>query len=356
MTNQTNPAWLIYGAYGYTGQLIAEEAAKRGLKPVLGGRNKQKLEALAGQLQLDSRAFAIDSVDQVAAELEGMALVLNCAGPFNPSADIVVQACIKRGIHYLDISGEPEMFEKHLARNKQAAASGSVVIPGVGFDVVPSDTLAKRLADRMPDAVNLELAFFGDGQGSAGSAKTVLGMMADKCKVRRNGKIVRKPLAFSRKSIRFSDREEWCMSIPWGDISTAYHSTGIPNITMYMAAAPKAARMMRLLSPLASLLALPAIQKKMFAKIEANVQGPDSEMRSQTCMRLWGKVTDANGNSLEATVDTPEGFTFTTNAALLCVEKVLSGAVVLAGCYTPSMALGTDLLAEIPNTAFHWRE
>ncbi len=247
------------------------------------------------------------------------------------------------------------MFEQHLARREQAAATGAVVIPGVGFDVVPSDTLARCLADRLPGATSLEMAFFGSGSGSAGSAKTVMGMMADKGKVRRKGKIKRVPLAWKRRLVQFSDREEWCMSIPWGDISTAYHSTGIPDITMYMAASRKAATIMRLLSPLAPLLGLPALRNRLFAKLEASVQGPDRATRDASCMRLWGRACDASGQCVEATVDTLEGFTFTTEAALLIADRVLSTPVA-GGCYTPTQAFGTDLAFEIPGTVMKWRD
>lgn len=355
MADLSSKRWMIYGANGYTGRLIATEAARRGLKPIIAGRNRAAIEGLAGERDLESRVFGIDSVEQVAADLDGVDLVLNCAGPFTPTADTVVQACISRRTHYLDISGEPEMFEKHLARGPQAAATGSVVVPGVGFDVVPSDTLARCLADRLRDAASLEMAFFGSGAGSAGSAKTVMGMMADKCKVRRDGKIKRVPLAYLRKQVRFSDREEWCMSIPWGDISTAYHSTGIPDITMYMAASRRSALMMRLLSPLAPLLAIPAVRGKLFANLEENVKGPDSETREKSFMRLWGRVSNAKGESIEATVDTLEGFTFTIHASLLCVERVLSGNIA-GGCYTPTQAFGTGLALEIPGTVMHWPE
>jgi short subunit dehydrogenase-like uncharacterized protein len=215
--------------------------------------------------------------------------------------------------------------------------------------------LARQLADRMPGAASLELAFFGDGAGSAGSAKTVLGMMSDKCKVRRGGRIRQVPLAWRRMPVRFSDREEWCMSIPWGDISTAFHSTGIPDITVLMATPRRAARMMRLLSPFAALLKLPPIRRRLFASIEQSVRGPDRETRERSCMRLWGRVRNAAGDSLEATMDTPEGFTVTTRASLLCVERVLAGQVA-PGCHTPTQAFGAGLALEVPGISMQFRE
>ena len=348
--------WMIYGATGYTGRLIAAEAARRGMNPIIAGRNRAAVEELANQLDLEWRAFAIDSVPQLEAEFKDIKLVLNCAGPFISTADTVVRACIRDGTHYLDIAGEPDVFEQILAHNDEAKVAGSVVIPGTGFDVVPSDMLANSLVARLPDATTLEMAFYGNGDGSAGSAKTVLGMMADKCKVRRDGKLKSIPLAALQKQVQFSDREAWCMSVTWGDICSAWHSTGIPNITMYMATTREAAKTMRRLSPLTPLLGIAAIRRKLFAKIEKSKWGPDADMRESSCMRLWGKASNTQGDSVEATVDTLEGFTLTTLTSLRCVEKVLSGAVGEGGCYTPTQAFGTELALGIPGTVLRWRE
>lgn len=56
-------SWLIYGANGYTGELIAREAARRGLKPVLAGRGREDIEALARELELEARTFALDDAE-----------------------------------------------------------------------------------------------------------------------------------------------------------------------------------------------------------------------------------------------------------------------------------------------------
>lgn len=350
-----NTSWMIYGANGFSGRLIVAEAKKRGLSPIIAGRNREAIEALANELQLPWRHFAIESVAQVESHLEDIALLLNLAGPFDKTADIAVQACIRRGIHYLDIAGEPAVFEKVYTQHYAAEASGSVIIPAVGFDVVPSDMLANSLHQRLPDATTLEMAFFGSGQGSAGSAKTVLGMMADKCMVRRHGQLQSLPLAALQKRIAFSDREEWCMSVTWGDISSAFRSTGIANITMYMATTQEAAKKMRRFSSLTWLLAIPLLRKKLFKKLEQNVQGPDEAMRQSSCMRLWGRASNDRGDVVEATVDTPEGFTLTTLTSLLCVEKILAEKIS-GGCYTPTQVFGVELALGIPGIKLQWRK
>lgn len=225
--------------------------------------------------------------------------------------------------------------------------AGTVLMPGVGFDVVPSDSLANLLKQKMPDATHLELAICSDGAGSAGSAKTSLLMFSGKCLVRRRGKLIRKALGWQRKSIAFSDRDVLCMSVSWGDIVTAYHSTGIENITVYMGIDEAVAKKLRLFSPLAPLLRLPFLQRKLFAGIEKKVQGPDAISRAGTVMRQWGQVCNAAGDTLTATLEGQEGFTITTHATLTCVEKVLSSDLA-GGYYTPTQAFGTRLLDEIP--------
>ncbi|TGD76157.1 hypothetical protein E4634_01010 [Mangrovimicrobium sediminis] len=347
--NIVGHTWMIYGANGFTGQLIAREAARRGWSPILAGRNRAAVEALATELSLPSKVFPIESAAQAAGQLEGCELVLNCAGPFAATGLPLVEACAEHGIHYLDICGEPDLFEQYYARDAQARASGAVIVPGVGFDVVPSDTLARSLADRLPDATWLEMAFYGAGGGSAGSQKTVMGMLADKCKVRRDGRIKRVALARWGKTVQFSDREEYCISIPWGDVSSAYRSTGIPNFTMYMAMPQKAGRVMRAMSPLAPVLGLPALQKRMFEKIDASVAPPTDEQRAAGYMRLWGRAWNDAGKSVEATMETLEGFTFTTQASLLCVEKALCGGID-GGCMTPTMAFGPRIALEVEGT------
>lgn len=89
MKNTNNLNWMIYGANGYTGELIAREAVRQGLKPILAGRNPTKVAELAQELGLECRAFGLDEVTQISEQLEGLHLVMHCAGPLfiNVKAD-----------------------------------------------------------------------------------------------------------------------------------------------------------------------------------------------------------------------------------------------------------------------------
>src|SRR3954451_22653173 len=249
--------FLIYGANGYTGELIAREAVRRGQKPILAGRNAEKVAALANELGLESRAFPLDKP-----QLAGIDAVLHCAGPFVHTSAPMVRACIAAGAHYLDITGEFTVFESVMATTDDAARAGVTLIPGVGFDVVPTDCLAAMLAARLPGATELELAFYSPGaEISRGTLKTMIEGIDEGGAIRRDGKIVRFPPAFDEKEIPFSIAPRMAMTVLWGDVSTAFHTTGIPNIRVYTAASPKRIARMRPFGASLPLLAIKPIKR-----------------------------------------------------------------------------------------------
>jgi short subunit dehydrogenase-like uncharacterized protein len=221
---------LIYGANGYTAELIIELAVAQGAKPILAGRSREKIKPLAERFGLPMRNFAIDDAEVVARNLVGAAAVINCAGPFLRTAKGMATGCMKAGAHYLDITGEIEVFEAMVALGKKAEAAGVMLMPGTGFDVVPSDCLAAHLA------------FKAIGRPSHGTATTMVENLHKGGAIRRNGTLVKVPAAWKVRSIDFGHGPTTVMSIAWGDVATAYHSTGIPNIEVYMAAPVSFAR------------------------------------------------------------------------------------------------------------------
>jgi len=165
--------WMIYGANGYTGELIAREAARRGLKPVLAGRRRESVEELARTLGLEARAFGLDDVAALTGQIQGHALVLNCAGPFSATAAPMMEACLRAGAHYLDITGEIAVFEHAQSLDARARDAGVVLCPGVGFDVIPTDCVAAALKAALPDATHLALGFDSRYQHLSCKATTI---------------------------------------------------------------------------------------------------------------------------------------------------------------------------------------
>src|SRR5260370_18883880 len=162
--------WLIYGANGYTGGLIAQEAARRGLRPTLAGRNAEALAALAGGLGLEHRVFGLDDPVALARGIEGHTVILHCAGPFSRTARPMTDGCLKAGVHYLDITGEEGVLEALARRGDEARAAGVMLLPGACVDVVPYDCLAEHLPGRLPSPTRLSLALQETDRISRGPA------------------------------------------------------------------------------------------------------------------------------------------------------------------------------------------
>jgi short subunit dehydrogenase-like uncharacterized protein len=304
---------------------------------------------LAAAYGLEARPAALDDPAALDAALRDLPAVLHCAGPFQRTAEPMLEACLRNRAHYLDITGEIAVFERMAASDVAARAAGITLLPGVGFDVVPSDCLAAHLHARMPDAVALELAFAGGSGLSRGTATTMVEGIALGGAVRRACHIVRVPSAYATRDIDFGDRVRHCVTIPWGDVSTAFHSTHIPDIRVYTAVAPKAVRMMRLSRPFLPILGTAPMQRLLKARIQARTPGPSAERRAGARSRLWGEVRDAAGRVLQSRLVAPDGYSLTAMTAVAAATRVAAGAIK-TGFQTPSRAFGKDFILEFPDT------
>ncbi|EJM72788.1 saccharopine dehydrogenase family protein [Pseudomonas sp. GM55] len=345
----TQMKWMIYGANGYTGELIVRDAVKRGLKPVLAGRSRDKVEALARELGLEARVFGLEDEVRLLAQIKGHGLVLHCAGPFSATAAPMMEACLRANAHYLDITGEIAVFEHAQSLNERARAAGVVICPGVGFDVVPTDCVAAALKNALPDATHLALGFDSRSSFSPGTAKTSIEGMAQGGKVRRNGKIVSVPLAYRVRRIDFGAGEKLAMTIPWGDVSTAWHTTGIANIEVFIPGSAGMIRGARFANFIRPLLGLSFVQKLLKARIGKTVVGPDQEKRADQGTYVWGEARNARGDCKVARVHTANVYSLTVDAALAVLDYLLQMRPA-GGAYTPARLLGADLVTHLPRS------
>lgn len=341
--------WMIYGANGYTGELIAREAARRGLKPVLAGRSRERVEALARELGLQARAFGLDDASALAGQIQGHSLVLNCAGPFSATAAPMMDACLRAGAHYLDITGEIAVFELAQSLNGRAQQAGVVLCPGVGFDVIPTDCVAAALKAALPDATHLALGFDSRSGFSPGTAKTSVEGLAQGGKVRRDGRIVSVPLAYKVRRIDFGDGEKEAMTIPWGDVSTAYHTTGIPNIEVFIPGSPRMIASARRANYIRPLLGIGWVQRLIKARIARTVKGPSEEKRALQPTFVWGEAINARGERKTARIRTANGYSLTITGSLTVVEYLMTHQPA-GGAYTPAKLVGADLVSRLPES------
>ena len=344
--------WMIYGANGYTGRLMAKEAAARGLNPILAGRSRELLQDLGGELGLEVRVFDLEAA-ALDLGLRGVGLVLHCAGPFSETCAPMLEACLRVKAHYLDITGEIDVFAHCHLQDARARAAGIVVLPGSGFDVVPTDCLAAQLKREMPDAVSLVLAFEAGGGPSPGTAKTSVEGLGKGGRARVGGVMTKVPLAWKSRSFDRDGEPRSAMTIPWGDVYTAYLSTGIPDIEVYMAVPPAVIGRVRRLRLLQPLLGLGPVQRFMKSRVGKSVRGPSDDKRGTTDTIVWGEARNAAGTVLKRQLRTPNGYDVTVTAALGVAQRLLEGGAADAGFCTPSQLMGADYVLGLPGVTVH---
>jgi short subunit dehydrogenase-like uncharacterized protein len=340
--------FLLYGSYGYTGRLIAEWAVKEGLHPILAGRNESQLNRQAKQLGLACRAFSLDDHAALEDALKEVEVVLHCAGPFGNTFRSMAEACLRTKRHYVDISGEIDSFEALAALDLQAKQSGVMLLPGAGFDVVASDCLSAYLAKKLPTATHLRL-FIRSVRGgiSRGTARSSIEKLDKQGRIRRNGAIVDVPPAWRLERMDFGRGPVRVVSIGWGDVSTAYHSTGIPNVETYMALPPALIHVMyasRMLGPLLSARLLKEMLKWLAGVILP--PGPSPERNETGFSLMIGEVTDGK-KTYRARLRTPAGYWLTALTSVEIMKRILASDFK-PGFQTPARVYGPDFIMQFP--------
>ncbi len=340
--------WMIYGASGYTGELIAREAVKYGMSPILGGRNAEKVRPLAQELSLDFQVFPLD--EHTFEHLREIDLVLHCAGPFQQTSEPMIQACLQAHTHYLDITGEISVFEYAHAQHPQAVEKEIILCPGVGFDVIPTDCTALKLKEELPDAIALSLGFDSDSGVSPGTFKTMIEGLGSTSMQRKNG--ILEPIALGRQQrmIDFGRGSRTAMGIPWGDVATAFYTTGIPNISTWVPMSKPKIQGARIMGVFGSLLASDWVKIQLQRQVDMRVNGPDREFRANAPAYIWGEAINADGVVKVARIQTANVYDLTVYGALKMVQRLLT-AKIEGGYYTPAGLFGSRLVETLQGSS-----
>lgn len=341
------PSILLYGAYGYTGTLIAREAARQNIPLLLAGRKLAPLQQLAEETGFPYLRISLEDLQTKALppEMNGIKVVLHAAGPYVETAHPMMKTCLKHGLHYLDITGEWRVFMDLADMDEAAKDRNIMILPGTGFDVVPSDCLAAFLHQQLPSATHLELAIRTDGGLSRGTAVTSVVHAKDGSRSRVNGELVKEKAAQFVKTIPFSVGKYQAASIPWGDIVTSWYSTGIPNIRVYAAQPPKMIKQMKRMAGLSWVLRIPGITALIRDRIIKSITGPDETTLKEKTSEVWGKVWNDSGVQVEARVIGPQTYALTALTSIYIANQTVEGNWK-PGFQTPSSAYGADLILE----------
>jgi len=341
---------ILYGSYGYTGRLIAKECIKKNLNVILAGRSKEALQQQSAETGFPFEVVDVTNSTSLRALLAKGKVVIHCAGPFRHTAKAMADACVETKTHYTDITGEYQVFELLADYDQQAKAAGITIMPGTGFDVVPSDCLALHLKNRLPSAAHLQLAFtMSKGGLSRGTKKSMVEGLGEAGQIRVNGKLTNLALGEKSMEVDFGAFKTPTLCIPWGDIATAWRSTGIPNIEVYTGVTSRMIKNAKRIKYLNWLLKKRWIKRFLLKRIDNQKTGPSDEKIESGRSFLWGKVWDNTGTQVESRLETLSGYALTSKTSVLIAEKILRGNFK-SGYQTPAMAYGADLVLEIDST------
>ncbi|XVH32021.1 saccharopine dehydrogenase family protein [Haloferacaceae archaeon DSL9] len=333
---------LLYGSYGFVGELIAREAVDRGAEPVLAGRDYDKLAEQADELDCRALQFDLSEPSTIAKALEDVGCLLNCAGPFSNTAEALVDGCLRTGTDYVDITGEIPVIERVEDRSAEAVDAGVTLLPSAGFSSVPMDCLAAHLVDRLPDATRLALGVDSFRVPSIGTIITAIEGAATGGAIRRDGRIERVPEGWRTRCIDFGRGARPAVTMPLGDVSTAHYTTGVPSVEVY-AVAPQPARLAlsahRYVAPLLATSPAQRILKRAAGLVR---DGPSRRARKRGSAHIWGEARTAD-DSVVSRLRTPDPYVVTVDAAVTVAQRVLAGEAA-DGFQTPAGAFGSDFV------------
>ncbi len=338
---------LIYGSYGYTGALVAKTAVDEGESPVLAGRQAEAVEAQATELGLDHQTFSLEHPAIIEQSVSHFDAVLNCAGPFSSTATPLIDACLETGTDYLDITGQIDVLESIAERDDDAIEADVTLLPAVGFDVVPTDCLAVYLADQVDNPTRLRLALDGLQTFSPGTGKSIVEGLHRPGAVHENGEIRDVPPAWRTRTFAFDGMHKKAVTVPWGDVSTAFYATNIPNIETYATVPEYAIKVMKRSGKFTRVLGSKPVQAGLKTLIDNMVSGPTAAQREQNVTRVVGEVETDDGEQVSAHLQTPDTYDLTAKTAIESARRVLDNGVE-AGFLTPGEAFGSDYVLTFP--------
>ena len=325
---------------------MARVAVAQGLQPILAGRNEKKLQAVADPLQLECRVARLDDRAQLDQALNDIDVVVNIAGPFATTAHLMLAACLRTRTHYLDVTGELDVFEAVSRYDAEARQQGVMLMPGVGFAVVPSDCLAAYVSQKLPDAQSLKIGITRAAALSRGSMKTIIGLASNTAMIRRNGSLVSVPLGSLMHDFDYGRGARSSLAVSWPDVFTAFYTTGVLNIEAYFEANGIERRVYQLGGILSPVLRTAPAQIFLRTLADLLPEGPPTEDAQTATLSIVVEAQDRSGKRCVARLRTPDGYTLSVDSALAVVKKVLGGTYQV-GFQTPARVYGADFILDM---------
>jgi short subunit dehydrogenase-like uncharacterized protein len=339
---------MIYGAYGFTGRLIVDQALRAELRPLVAGRDRGRLQALSETTSLAARDFSLDDPEALRKGLADVDVLVNAAGPFSQSARTLVGACLRTRTHYLDVSGEVESLKAVAECHADARRADVMLLPGVGFDVVPSDCLAAFAARRVGGARRLRIGLSGLSRASRGSLRSIFEQAGKGVWLRERGRLRSVPAGeLSQHRFDYGAGPSASVPVSWGDLVTSYYSTGCPDITTYFEATTAVQLGTLLSSRGGRLLQAPWAQSLLSMLPDAVAEGPDRQQRAGNRAIIVVEAISHSGARTIARLTTPDVYELTARSVVRVLGGLAEGAAE-PGFQTPALLFGCEFGLSLP--------
>ncbi len=342
--------FLIYGATGYTGELLARRACRtggEGERPLLAGRSPHRLAPLAEALGCEWRTAGLDAAGGLDAILRDVDVVLNAAGPFGETSRPLVDACLRTRTHYLDVAGELAVFPAVHARDAEARAAGVMLMPGVGFAIAASDCLLAHLAGRLPGARSLALGISRPTLWSRGSLRTLIDLWSDHVEIRRDGAIRSVEAGSLTRDFDYGAGPRTSTAMPWPDVFTAHHTAGLRDVEVYGEVDTADRMLMQWTLWWGRVVDTTPWRRWLKLQADLFLDGPSERLRDTHSRVLVAELCDAAGRRVRSRLRTPEPYSFSLVTALAVVDRVLRGELA-PGYRTPGRVYGPGLVLDRP--------
>ena len=354
------PRIVLFGATGYTGRLTARALVDRGARPVLAGRDADRLAGLGAELGgLDTAVADVSRVQTISALLGPGDVLISTVGPFARYGASAVTAAVTAGAHYLDSTGEAP-FIRRVFTEYGPRATGSALLTAFGYDFVPGNLAGALALAQAPSAVRVDIGYFVTGAANAGGMSSGtrasgVGMMLAPHHAFRGGRIVTEPSARHVRAFpvgnRVGNRSQPAASIGGTEPYTLPRiAPQLTDVRVYLGWFGPATRLLQALSVGMSVLtklpgAAGAVHSALRPLTRSTGTGPAPEARARNGSRVVAVCSDASGREL-ATVQVAgvDAYDFTARVLAWSAEQLAAGAVAGTGALGPVDAFGLDAL------------
>jgi short subunit dehydrogenase-like uncharacterized protein len=337
---------LVHGATGFTGKLVCDALARRGVAFAISGRSAEKLAALGHSVGATEQCVVdLATPESIRAAVDGRAIVCACAGPFALVGEPMLATCARLGVHYVDTTGEQGFVGLAVARYRATAeASGACAVPAMAYEVAPADWAAHMAGERVggePEAIAIAYATrIAEGYAAAttrGTKKSAVGMVADaEPQQFIDGALHREPAgAVVRRFSLSNGKSVTAVSFPSPEAVVVPMHTGARTVRSFMVMGSGTARALHLGRAIAP-IALRVFRKILERRIERAPEGPEGEAR-QVQFEI---VAEARRGDKVAQVSVigrdPYGLTAEIQA--YAAERAIEGEIKASGVVGPSQA------------------